>query len=52
MSGRKGLAILPSPKLTDSQVKALIVALEALLARVKLRTKRLKQTIETWRALS
>jgi hypothetical protein len=33
MSDRKGLAILPSPKLTNSRVKALGAALEALFAR-------------------
>jgi hypothetical protein len=33
MSDREGLAILPSPKLTNSQLKALVAASEALLAR-------------------
>jgi hypothetical protein len=37
MFNRKGLAILPSPKLTDSYVKAFIAASEALVSRVNIR---------------
>jgi hypothetical protein len=37
MFDRKGLAILSSPKLTDSHVKAFIAASEALVARANVR---------------